>query len=349
MLYDLFDYQLLKLVWWLIVGILLIGFAIMDGHDIGVCTLLPFVGRSDIERRIIINTVAPHWEGNQVWFVTAGGAIFAALPLVYATAFSGYYWALIAALWALFFRPVGFKYRSMIKNDHWRHTWDWLLFIGSAVPALIFGVAFGNLLLGSPFHFDQNLVSTYSGSFIELLTPFALLCGVVSVAMLTMQGGVYLVQSLDGYVLVGDIDGGAVIDPLSKQVQIQSGAWLTNFYDYPWLWLLPALGVLMPVMVIILLKIERTLLAFIASSLAVLGIIATTGAALFPFYMPSSTDPRSSLTVWDATSSHFTLLVMLFVVVILLPLVLTYTSWAYAVMRGKVTKAYIKENEKTLY
>lgn len=382
MLYDLFDYQLLKLVWWLIVGILLIGFAIMDGHDIGVCTLLPFVGRSDIERRIIINTVAPHWEGNQVWFVTAGGAIFAALPLVYATAFSGYYWALIAALWALFFRPVGFKYRSMIKNDRWRHTWDWLLFIGSAVPALIFGVTFGNLLLGSPFHFDQNLVSTYSGSFIELLTPFALLCGVVSVAMLTMQGGVYLahrttesiqsyvktatnvaalatsllfaiagfwVQSLDGYLLVGDIDGGAVIDPLSKQVQIQSGAWLTNFYDYPWLWLLPALGVLMPVMVIILLKIERTLLAFIASSLAVLGIIATTGAALFPFYMPSSTDPRSSLTVWDATSSHFTLLVMLFVVVILLPLVLTYTSWAYAVMRGKVTKAYIKENEKTLY
>ena len=246
MLYDLFDYQLLKLVWWLIVGILLIGFAIMDGHDIGVCTLLPFVGRSDIERRIIINTVAPHWEGNQVWFVTAGGAIFAALPLVYATAFSGYYWSLIAALWALFFRPVGFKYRSMIKNDRWRHTWDWLLFIGSAVPALIFGVTFGNLLLGSPFHFDQNLVSTYSGSFIELLTPFALLCGVVSVAMLTMQGGVYLahrttesiqsyaktatnvaalatsllfaiagfwVQSLDGYLLVGDIDGGAVIDP----------------------------------------------------------------------------------------------------------------------------------------
>lgn len=382
MLYELFDYQLLKLIWWLLVGVLLIGFAIMDGHDMGVCTLLPFVGRTDTERRIIVNTIGPHWEGNQVWFITAGGAIFAALPLVYATAFSGYYWALMATLWALFFRPVGFKYRSMIKNDKWRNTWDWLLFVGSSVPALIFGVAFGNLLLGSPFSFDQNLVSTYSGSFFELLAPFALLCGLVSVAMLTMQGGVYLahrtiedvqsrakksataaavitsvlfviagfwVQTLDGYVLVSALNGGAVIDLLSKQVQVQSGAWMTNFYNHPGLWLLPALGTLMPLVTIALLKMGRTLTAFVSSSLALLGIIGTAGVALFPFYMPSSTDPRSSLTVWDSTSSHFTLFIMLFVVIFLLPVVLAYTSWGYAVMRGKVTKAYIKENEKTLY
>ncbi|OOS08018.1 cytochrome bd-I ubiquinol oxidase subunit 2 apoprotein [Moraxella cuniculi DSM 21768] len=378
----LFDYETLKLIWWLLVGVLLIGFAIMDGHDIGVCTLLPFVGQDDTERRVIVNTIGPHWEGNQVWFITAGGAIFAALPLVYATAFSGFYWALIAALWALFFRPVGFKYRSMIKNKAWRQTWDWLLLAGSAVPAVIFGVAFGNLLLGVPFAFDTHLVSTYTGSFFELLSPFALLCGLVSLSMLIMHGGVYLVhrtvdgihqrakrlatwaavltvalfvlagfwvQGLDGYVIVGNVDTNAVIDPLAKQVRVQKGAWLNNYYNYPALWLLPALGVFMPLFTMMCLKLKRSLLAFVSSAVALLGIIATAGVALFPFYMPSSSDPKSSLTVWDATSSQLTLTIMLFVVIFLLPIVVAYTSWGYAIMRGKVTKAYIKQNEKTLY
>ena len=161
----LFDYETLKIIWWLLVGALLIGFAIMDGHDMGVCSLLPFVGKDDEERRVIINTIGPHWEGNQVWFITAGGAIFAAWPMVYATAFSGFYWALMAVLWALFFRPVGFKYRSMIHNPTWRKAWDWGLFVGSFIPAVVFGVAFGNLFLGVPFSFNDHLVSTYTGSF----------------------------------------------------------------------------------------------------------------------------------------------------------------------------------------
>lgn len=378
----LLDYEVLKLIWWLLVGVLLIGFAIMDGHDMGVCSLLPFVGRNDVERRVIINTVGPHWEGNQVWFITGGGAIFAALPLVYATAFSGFYWALIAVLWALFFRPVGFKYRSMIKNDTWRTTWDWLLFVGSFVPMLVFGVAFGNLFLGVPFGFDNNLASTYTGTFFELLTPFALLAGLVSVAMLVMQGGVYLahrtveeiytrsvkfaslsalltsvlfvaagfwVAKLDGYVITSHIQTNAMIDPFAKTVEMQSGGWLNNYDVYPVLWVIPALGVLMPLLVIVLLRFGKTLLAFVASSLAILGIIGTAGVSLFPFYMPSSTNPRFSLTVWDSASSHLTLTIMLFVVIIFLPIVLAYTSWAYAIMRGKVTKAYIKENEKTVY
>lgn len=378
----LFDYETLKLIWWLLVGALLIGFAIMDGHDMGVCSLLPFVGRDDVERRVVINTVGPHWEGNQVWFITGGGAIFAALPLVYATAFSGFYWALIAVLWALFFRPVGFKYRSMIKNDTWRRTWDWLLFVGSFVPMLVFGVAFGNLLLGVPFSFDEYLVSSYTGSFFELLTPFAILSGLVSVFMLLMQGGTYLahrtvegiyersvkfaslsavlttvlfvaagfwVAKLDGYVVVSQIDAAAMIDPLTKTVEKQPGAWLNNFYRHPGLWAVPALGVIMPLLTAMLLKAGKTLLAFVTSSVAILGIIGTAGVALFPFYMPSSTNPRFSLTVWDATSSHLTLTIMLFVVVIFLPIVLAYTSWGYAIMRGKVTKAYIKENEKSVY
>ncbi|MDO5651753.1 MAG: cytochrome d ubiquinol oxidase subunit II [Moraxella sp.] len=378
----LFDYETLKFIWWLLVGVLLIGFAIMDGHDIGVCSLIPIVGKTDEERRIMINTIGPHWEGNQVWFITAGGAIFAALPLVYATAFSGFYWALIAALWALFFRPVGFKYRSMLKNPTWRAAWDLGLVVGSVVPAVIFGVAFGNLFLGVPFHFDEYLVSTYTGSFFALLTPFALLCGIISVVMLIMQGGIYLahrtvgdlqtraikftiiaaaltsvlliiagiwVANIDGYVITSQIDKAGLIDPTSKTVERQSGAWLNNYYTHGVLWLLPMLAVAMPLVAIALLRAKKTLLAFITSSAAIFGVIMTAGVALFPFYMPSSTDMRSSLTAWDSTSSHLTLMVMLYVVVLLLPIVVSYTSWAYSIMRGKVTAAYIKENEHTLY
>jgi cytochrome d ubiquinol oxidase subunit II len=194
----MFDYETLKVIWWLLVGVLLIGFAIMDGHDMGVGTLLPFAGRSDVERRVIINTVGPHWDGNQVWFITAGGAIFAAWPLVYATAFSGFYWAMLAVLWALFFRPVGFDYRSKIASPLWRTTWDWGLFVGGFVPPVIFGVAFGNLLQGVPFHFDSNLMSYYTGTFWGLLNPFALLCGVVSSAMITFHGAIYLMHRTRG-------------------------------------------------------------------------------------------------------------------------------------------------------
>lgn len=378
----LFDYETLKIIWWLLIGVLLIGFAIMDGHDMGVCSLLPFVGKDDEERRVVINSIGAHWEGNQVWFITGGGAIFAAWPLVYATAFSGFYWALMAVLWALFFRPVGFKYRSMIANDKWRKSWDWALFVGSFVPAVVFGVAFGNLFLGVPFGFDDSLMSKYSGTFWDLLNPFALLCGLVSASMLIMQGGVYLahrtvddiqtrtisytrlsaiimvglfvlagvwVHSLDGYVITSVVNGKALPNPLDKTVITQTGAWLHNFMAYPLAWAFPTLGVVMPLVSIVLLNMRHTLTAFISSSLAVLGVIMTAGVALFPFIMPSSTQPNASLTVWDSVSSHLTLMVMLYVTVLLLPIVMIYTSWAYAVMRGKVTKAYVREQEHTLY
>ena len=378
----LFDYETLKLIWWLLVGALLIGFAIMDGHDMGVCSLLPFVGKDDEERRVIVNTIGPHWEGNQVWFITAGGAIFAAWPLVYATAFSGFYWALIAVLWALFFRPVGFKYRSMISDKKWRNSWDWALFGGSFIPAVVFGVAFGNLFLGVPFSFNNTLVSTYTGSFWALLNPFSILCGLVSATMLIMQGGAYLahrtegdiqlrtinytvisaivmavlfigagvwIQSIDGYAITSQVNTQALPDPLAKDVVRQSGAWMANFQKYPLAWAFPALGVIMPIITALLLKARKTLTAFITSSLAVTGVIMTAGIALFPFVMPSSTDPRSSLTVWDSVSSHLTLMVMLYAVVISLPMVVAYTGWAYSVMRGKVTKAYIREQDHTVY
>lgn len=376
------DYPSLKVIWWLLVGVLLVGFAIMDGHDMGVGSLLPFVGRNDTERRVVINTVGPHWDGNQVWFITGGGAIFAAWPLVYATAFSGFYWAMLAVLWALFFRPVGFDYRSKIHNATWRSTWDWGLFIGGAVPPLIFGVAFGNLLQGVPFSFNEYLMSTYTGSFWDLLNPFALLAGVVSSAMITLQGATYLahrtegaiqartvkagvgaalvmvlgftaagiwLQSIEGYRITSVVQAAALPDPLAKTVVREAGAWMANYRAMPALWTLPVLGVVGALLAALLMRARATLSAFVASSLSVVGVIGTAGVSMFPFVMPSSTHLSSSLTVWDSVSSHLTLSIMFWATLIFMPLILTYTSWAYSVMRGKVTEAYIRENDHAAY
>ena len=376
------DYFTLKIIWWVLVGVLLIGFAIMDGHDMGVGTLLPFVGRNDMERRVVINTVGPHWDGNQVWFITAGGALFAAWPVVYATAFSGFYWAMILVLWALFFRPVGFDYRSKIHNSTWRSTWDWGLFVGGAVPPLVFGIAFGNLLQGVPFHFNDLLVSTYTGSFWQLLNPFALLTGVVSSAMITLQGGAYLahrtegviqaraikggvgaaivlvcsfivagiwLQWIDGYRITSVVDTAGLPDILSKSVVREAGAWMANYGHYPLLWLLPALGLIGAAGAAVMLMARHTLSAFIASSLSVIGVICTAGVSMFPFVMPSSTMPAASLTVWDSVASHLSLAIMFWAALIFMPLIVLYTSWAYRVMRGKVTVAQIKANEHSAY
>ncbi len=377
------DYPSLKIIWWLLVGVLLVGFAILDGHDMGVGTLLPFVGKNDVERRVVINTVGPHWDGNQVWFITGGGAIFAAWPLVYATAFSGFYWAMLAVLWALFFRPVGFDYRSKIDNPTWRKTWDWGLFIGGAVPPLIFGVAFGNLFLGVPFQFADNLMSTYTGTFWALLNPFALLCGVVSAAMITFHGAIYLMhrtdgavyarsrtammlfgglllltfsvaglwlwQGIDGYAITSAVNPESLPNPLDKTVVRKAGAWLANYERYPATMALPAIAYAGILIAMLLAAQGATLAAFVASSLAILGIIGTAGASLFPFIMPSSSDPRASLTVWDSVSSQLTLNIMLWATVIFMPIIIAYTSWAYKVMAGTVTAAYIRENEHAAY
>lgn len=378
----MFDYETLKLIWWLLVGVLLMGFAIMDGHDMGVGTLLPFLGHDDTDRRVMINSVAPHWDGNQVWFITAGGAIFAAWPFVYATAFSGMYWALLLVLFALFFRPVGFEYRSKLPNPAWRKSWDWGLFAGSAVPSLVFGVAFGNLFLGVPFHLDETMRSFYSGSFWALLNPFALLCGVVSLSLLTLQGATFLthrtegdlqnrarkatqifalllmlafsaagvwVSQVNGYVITSIPDVGGALNPLMKEVSLQPGAWFANFHKLPALWIIPALAYLGALLVLLCAWLKKPLLAFVGSSMACISVILTAGVALFPFVLPSSEMPKSSLTAWDATSSYVTLNVMFWVALIFTPIVIAYTSWAYRVMAGKVTRDYVQANDKSLY
>jgi cytochrome d ubiquinol oxidase subunit II len=379
----IFDYETLKLIWWLFVGVLMVGFAITDGFDLGIGALLPFLGKTDDERRVIINSIGATWEGNQVWFVTAGGAIFAAWPVVYATAFSGFYAALMLTLFALFFRPVGFDYRSKVADPRWRSVWDWGLFAGGFVPALIFGVAFGNLLQGVPFSFDGDMRVTYSGNFWQLLNPFGLLAGVVSLAMLLMHGSVYLqirtegviaerarrvtkitgaifivcfilagiwiMNGIEGYRIVSMLPANLVSTPLDKVVEKAAGAWLTNYSNYPLLWLAPILGIAGALLAIATSSMGKLILAFIASSIMLSGVIFTAGIAMFPFIMPSSSDPKSSLTIWDAVSSHMTLQIMFWVVLVFLPIILAYTSWVYSVLRGKITVETVRANEHNGY
>ena len=379
----IFDYETLKFIWWVLVGVLLIGFAVTDGMDMGVGTLLPFLGKNDLERRVIINTVGPHWDGNQVWLITAGGAIFAAWPLVYATAFSGFYFAMLLALFALFFRPVGFDYRSKIENPHWRSAWDWGLFVGGAVPALVFGIAFGNLLQGVPFHLDEFLRPWYTGSFFGLLNPFALLAGMISLGMLTMHGaiwlqlrteepivgrakvwakrtgiltiaafalaGVWLSLGIDGFRVVSMPEPGATPNPLTKEVVQESWAWLANYRQHPWTLLFPLLGFAGLGGAVLLSMKDRPGLGLAVSSLGLTGVIMTAGVTMFPFIMPSSTNPNSSLIAWDAVSSHLTLTVMFWAAMIFVPLILMYTAWTYTKMWRRVTVAEIKAQDHLAY
>ena len=379
----MFDYEVLRFVWWLLIGILLVGFAVADGFDMGVGMLTRLMGRNDTERRIMINSIAPHWDGNQVWLITAGGALFAAWPMVYAAAFSGFYVAMILVLASLFFRPVGFDYRSKIEDMRWRGMWDWGVFIGSFVPPLVIGVAFGNLLQGVPFRADEFLRLDYTGNFFQLLNPFGLLAGAISVAMILTQGatylqmrtagelhlrsravaqvaalgmmvcfalaGVWVKYGIDGYVITSAIDHHAASNPLGKTVVREAGAWLANFNHMPALWLFPLLGVVLPLLTVIFSRCEKGGWAFVSSSLTLACVIMTAGIALFPFIMPSSIEPGMSLTMWDATSSQRTLTVMTFAAIIFVPIILAYTSWCYYKMFGRITKEHIERNTHSLY
>jgi cytochrome bd ubiquinol oxidase subunit II len=365
------DYAALRVIWWLILGVLLIGFAITDGFDLGVGMTFRFLGRSDEERRALLESIEPVWEGNQVWFILGGGAAFAAWPLLYAASFSGLYLAMFLLLVALILRPVGFAFRNKLPHAAWRNAWDWALLVGGALPALLFGVAFGNLLLGLPFHFDELQRPVFTGSFLALLHPFALLVGLVSLAMLSMHGcayaalktgepmsgraaalgqwaaaalvvcfmlaGLWVAVGVGGARIIGGSDSLAPSNPLAKSVVVGPGAWLTNFRAHPLLWAIPLIGILAALATAALLRAARAAAAFLASCLTQAAVILTAGVALFPFLMPSSTHPGQGLTVWDASSSERTLLIMLVAVIIFLPLVLAYTAWVFRVLRGRVT------------
>jgi cytochrome d ubiquinol oxidase subunit II len=378
------DYEILRLIWWLFLGVLLIGFAVMDGYDLGVAMLLPFVARTDTERRVAINAIAPFWEGNQVWFILGGGAIFAAWPPVYAASFSGFYIAMFLVLATLILRPVGFEFRNKLRRPLWRTSWDYALFAGGLVPSVVFGVAFGNLLQGVPFHIDSDLRIFYDGTgLFELLNPFGLLCGLVSAAMLAGHGAIYLtlktegaVQArahraarglllativlfavaglwvawgIDGYRITSPISADGPSNPLLKTVTRQPGQWFANYRAHSWTLAAPIAGFLGPIFAMLLTLARRPGLAFVASAFGIFGIIATAGVSMFPFLMPSNIAPAASLTVWDASSSRLTLFVMLLATLVFLPIVLIYTWIVFRALRGIVTASFVEKNSATLY
>ncbi len=373
------DYETLRLIWWLLLGVLLIGFALTDGYDLGVATLMPFIGKTDEERRMVINSIAPTWEGHQVWFILGGGAIFAAWPFVYAVSFSGFYLAMFLVLAALILRPVAFKYRSKRPDAAWRNRWDWALFIGGAVPALVFGVAVGNVLTGAPFRLDSDLRSFFEGSLIGLFHPFSLLAGLLSVAMVVLHGAGWLSVKIEpgpvmdrarrigsvaaivaillfaaggamvawygmGFRIEGVVDPNGPSNPRFVKTVAASGAWLDNYSRYPWMMIAPALGFAGPALALLAMAKRSHHLLIAGSSLATIGIISTVGLSMFPFILPSSIDAQSSLTVWNASSSHLTLFIMLAVTLIFLPLVLAYTAWVMKVLFGRVTLADVRTN-----
>lgn len=371
----MFDYATLRVIWWALLGTLLIGFAIMDGFDFGVAGLLKVLGRDNEERLVLIEGIEPTWEGNQTWFILGGGATFAAWPMLYAVSFSGMYLAIFLVLLAFILRPVGFNFRGKIHDPRWTSLWDWVLTASGVVVMLISGVAFGNLFLGLPFRFDDDLRMSWQGGLLDLLHPFALLAGLVSLSMLLAHGacwaalkadhviavravrmarwltliyaalyvlaGIWLAYGIPGFAIASAVASEGVSNPLYKQVA-QGGSWFASYMRYPWFWSAPLLALLAAVGVQALVG-RRSVAGFIASSLMVGGTIASAGFALFPFLLPSSLDPRSSLTVWDASSSRGTLLLMLVVTVVLLPIILLYTGWVYRVMRGRVTLEQLRK------
>lgn len=371
------DYETLRVIWWLLLGVLLIGFAIMDGFDLGVAALVRVLGHDDDERRALLETVEPVWEGNQVWIILGGGAVFAAWPLLYAASFSGFYFAIFLVLLGFILRPVGFGFRNKIADPRWRTGWDWALTISGAVPSLIFGVAFGNLFLGVPFQYDDTLRMTYEGGLIGLLRPFPLLAGVVSLTMILMHGaayasmkadeiiaaratrlltwfatafaasyalaGIWLAFGISGYAIRSTLVFDAPSNPLTKEVAV-GGGWLADGPLGGCACVAAAIALIAALASPILARRARHRTAFVASAIAIAGTIFSAGFALFPFLLPSSLDPRSSLTIWDASSSRTTLGLMLIATLVLLPIVLAYTTWVYRVLRGRVSLAHVKES-----
>ena len=379
----MFDYETLRIIWWAILVFLICGFAVMDGFDFGIAMLLPFLGKTDDERRVMLNTIGATWEGSQTWLVTLGGITFGAWSIVYAVLFSGVYAGLLLLLFALFLRPVGFDYRSKLACPKWRSFWDWGLFVGGTVPAVVLSLAAGNLMLGLPFDLDSELRSTYDGGLFDLFTLFPLLCVLVGVSLCLMHGatflhwrtenvlaeraqkiiqlsslafialfvlaGIYIAFGVEGYKVTSAIDTTITANPLHKTIEKGAGLWLSNYGTYPLLLLAPIVAIVSALLTPMLSGKSHSASAFVLSSLAMIGAIVTAGGSMFPFVLPSSLNAVSSLIIWDASASHYTMKMLLLATIVFMPIVLAYTIWVYKVMRGKVTVEQIQANQHTMY
>lgn len=361
----MFDYETLRLIAWLAIAILIIVFAIIDSHDMGVGILLPFLGDTDSERLTMISYISPQWNGSQVWLISSAAAIFAIWPAVYTIAFPGLYWAALLLLFALLLRPIAFGYRTKISTSQWRRCWDWTIFAGSAIPAILIGTAFGNLLLGIPFRLDSMMRATYEGNFFRLLHPFALLCGIVSLSLLVLQGSSVLAYRARGNLQISAIKAGriaglslllcltitgiwvcslkgiiidtmpgynGIMTALMKTAYTETGAWFNNYQQYPILWSVPALVYIMITLTLYLQSVSKTAWACFTSTIAIAATVMTAVIVLYPFVLPSSIDPAMSITLWDGSASYYSLVIVLLVAFIVIPAIVTYSARSYYVM-----------------
>jgi len=329
----------LNTAWFLLIGVLLTGYAVLDGFDLGVGVLHLFAG-DDRQRRLHMNAIGPVWDGNEVWLLTGGGAMFAAFPVVYATVFSGFYLAFMLLLFALIFRAVSLEFRGQVDSPGWRRFWDWAFGLGSLVPAILFGVAIGNVLRGVPIEADGSL----DVSFFALLNPYSLLVGVFTLVMFVMHGAAFLAARTEG--------------ELQQQMSRWTiGAWMVfvvlylaatsaTFFAAPHLldgvlanpacWLLVVLLFGSIVCIPIAVRAGKSLRAFLASSVTIASLVGLMGLSLYPRMVPSSIDLANSLTIYNASSTPRTLTVMLVIALVGMPLVIAYTAYVYAVFMGKV-------------
>lgn len=329
----------LNTIWFILVTVLFIGFFFLEGFDYGVGILLPFLGKDDESRRVIINTIGPHWDGNEVWLLTAGGAIFAAFPHWYATMFSGFYLALFLMLVALIVRAVSFENRSKDNNPKWRNLWDWVIFFGSFVPALLWGVALANLIRGVPI--DANM--TYTGGFFNLLNPYALIGGLVSLSLFTLHGAIFLTLKTTDDILES-------AKKISLKLWLPTTIIILAFVAYSYVetdiftslgvnpGIIPVASFLAIVSVGFLLKSKKEGWAFVMTGVTIVFSTISIFSGLFPRVMVSSTNPEWSLTIYNASSSPYTLGVMSIVAAIFVPIVLGYQAWTYWVFRKRISR-----------
>lgn len=328
----------LNTVWFLLIGVLIVGFFLLEGFDYGVGILLPFLGKNDKERRILLNTIGPFWDANEVWLITAGGAMFAAFPNWYATMFSGFYLPLTILLLALIVRGVGFEFRSKDRRPGWRRLWDWMIFAGSAIPALLWGVALGNLLIGVPI--DAGM--TYVGGFFNLLGPYPLLWGLTTLIIFPLHGALFLSLRTEGELMDRALRAAKRLWPAAVAIGFFSvglGYFLTDMFAR--LGVNPGVVPLAAGAAMLaagwFLREERSGWAFAMTGTSIALSVATMFMGLFPRVMVSSLNPNWSLTIYNASSSPYTLRVMSIVALIFVPIVLLYQGWSYYTFRQRIT------------
>ena len=327
----------LNTLWFILIAVLYIGFFVLEGFDFGVGMLQPFIGKNDVERRVVINTIGPHWDGNEVWLLTAGGATFAAFPMWYATLFSGFYLPLFLLLAALIFRGVAFEFRSKDENPKWRSFWDWSICVGSFIPALLLGVAFANLVRGVPIDAEMN----YVGGFFNLLNPYALLGGVSAVVIFILHGAIFLSMKTTGNV---EERAKKVARRMWLPVVLVMFLFLIATYFQTDLLLqlginpglIPLAGMVALLSVWFLLRKERFGWAFGMTSVGIAFALVTMFQIMYPRVMISSLNPDWSLTIYNASSSPYTLTVMTIVALIFVPIVLIYQGWSYWIFRKRI-------------